>query len=210
MGIFFLVIGILAVLLLIAYCCYRIYVGYASEKILRGNRKQKHFLSALLTARFGKKYVLSDLSLLGGGKGTDQRYYVTSEVILINAGGLFVIRSVPGNGLIDLSGEETWFRLLNDQSNPFPNPFEQNEIFVRLLKSLFRYEKIPNVPIYNIVVFTGNRVKFNQKMNGLLQVNHLIPYLCDMKKNSFLKLTERQRILRALQKHGKVLGEKKN
>ncbi|MBE6563777.1 MAG: NERD domain-containing protein [Ruminococcaceae bacterium] len=205
MKIVFIVLAIVIVLALIAFFSYKLYCSFAADSILKGSRKNKHFLYLLLKTRFGSRYLLPDISLLGGGRDSTARYYVKSELLYLNSGGLFVIRSVPGNGLVDVTQNDTWYRICNDRSFPFTNPFEQNEVFIRLLKSLFRYANIPNVPIYNIVVFTGNRVKFNQRQNGLLTANGLIPYMCDMKKNHFLSLPEQERILKTLKEHGKFL-----
>jgi len=203
MKIFFIVLAIVVALALIAFFAYRLYCVFAADSVLKGSRKDKRFLYRLLKARFGGRYLLPDISLLGGGRDSNARYYVKSELLFLNEGGLFVIRAIPGNGLVDVTQNDTWYRICNDRSFPFTNPFEQNEVFIRLLNSLFRYTKITNVPIYNIVVFTGNRVKFNQRQNGLLTANGLIPYMCDMKKNRFLSRKERERILKALKEHGK-------
>lgn len=197
------VIAIFIVVVLIAFFSYRLYLVFAAESILKNRRNNKNFLYHLLAARFGGKWILNGLSLLGGGRDSNIRHYVTSEILFLHRGGLFVIKSLPGNGLIDVRQDNTWYRLINDKAIPFTNPFEQNEVFIRLLKSLFKYENIPNVPIYNIVVFTGKRVKFNQRMNGLLTADYIMPYMSDMKKNRFLSYFEMQRIFSALKKHGR-------
>ncbi len=182
----------------------KIYIQVSINSLLNGDRKSPHLLYRLMRIRFGSKYLFPELSLMGGSPENNARHYVHCELLFINAAGIFIMRSVEGNGYVDCTRGDSWYRLINDRTIPFTNPFEQNEVFIHLLKSLFQYEKIPNVPIYNIVVFTGKKIRLSQRMNGLVVLAQLVPFMESIGKNHFLKRAERKRLCIAVLKHARL------
>ena len=201
---FFLVLLILILAGAITLIIRKIYIQVSVNSLLNGDRKSPRLLYNIMKIRFGSKYLFPDISLLGSRPEENARHYVHCELLFINSAGIFVMRSVEGNGYVDCTQGDPWYRLINDRAIPFTNPFEKNEVYIHLLKSLFQYEKIPNVPIYNIVVFTGKKIRLSQRMNGLVVLAHLIPFMENIGKNHFLKRSEKKRLCLAILKHAKL------
>lgn len=203
---FFIALGIIAFIALMLYLTWIVYSRLTARKIMRDGRRKKNFVYNYLSVRFGRNKVLRNISLpVSNPARPNGKYFVTAELIFLNRGGLFVINVVPGSGYVENISGGTWIRHLNDRQYQFVDPFVQNGVYIRAIKNLLRAERLENIPVHNIVLFTGRKVKFARQMNGLITLDDLTPFMVDLNKDRFLSGGEIRKIVKVLKNKHVVL-----
>lgn len=203
---FLIALGIIAFIAVMLYLVWIVYSRLTAKKIMRDGRKKKNFVYNYLSVRFGRNRALRNVSLpVSDPSGQNGRYLVTSELIFLNRGGLFVIKVIPGSGYVENVSGGTWSRYFNDRQYQFVDPFVQNGVCIRAIKQLFRAQRLENVPVHNIVLFTGRKVKFARQMNGLITIDDLTPFMIDLNKDRFLSPREIRMIIKIIKSKQVVL-----
>ncbi len=112
-------------------------------------------------------------------------YKDTCEIdhILIGGFGVAVIETKNLSGEITGSGQQLTHKIGN-KVNKFYNPQLQNETHVKNVRYHLRKSEFKDVPIYSIVVFTSDNIKFPQEIGiHLSQLERVIKSLPDKNYN---------------------------
>lgn len=133
-------------------------------------------------------------SLKNGGRAM-------SDLILVDSGGVFVIRIKTFPGRIDNSNRALWTVTNTKGVGEFPNPFEQNKYAVTAVNDLLQLESLYNVPTHNIVVFSHKKVAFKINSEKLLTAERLIDTIKDLNRNRFLTGKEINATIGAIKNH---------
>ncbi len=200
MGKFFLIIGIAAIVVAILYLVLYIWSRMQSVKILRNYRNHRNFGFGYLSLRFSRRRTLKNVRLFSYDYVNQGKKLVNVELLFVNKGGVFVIKQVPGDGYVEIRNDGPWKRTLNDRTFTFPDPQKANENAYEAIRQLLREEHVNNVPVYNIVLFTGRKVKFSKQVNGVINADDLTPFFIEYNKDRFLVGSEMRKIIRTVQK----------
>ena len=188
---FFSTIGILLLVAVVLSIIWIVYSRITARKIMQKGRNKSNFTFNYLSLRFSRLNTINDVKLIvrnpnvvGGRSVSD------IGLVFVNRGGIFVIESVRGSGFVDINEGGKWNRIINDKFNTFDDPFIKNTQRVKDMKTFLRDEGVENIPVHNIVVFTGRTVKFSKRLNGLITANDLTPFMIDLNKDRFLSHKE--------------------
>jgi hypothetical protein len=124
-----------------------------------------------------------------------------ADLVLVDNGGVFIIRIKNFPGKIDNSNRATWTVENSKGVGEFPNPFEQNRYALSAVDSILKREKLYNVPKHNVVVFSQKRTVFKIRSEKLVTADNLIETLNDINKNRFLTGKEVNATLTAIKSH---------
>jgi len=189
-------IAVLIVFLL--WLIWKIYSRIIAGKILENGRGKKNFAYNYLSVRFSRINTMKDVRLpVDTAKGK-----IMAEVgtVYVNRGGIFVINTVRGSGYVENYYNGVWCRTMNDVQYRFNDPFVENLPRVKAMKVFLRGERISNIPIHNIVLFTGEKIKFARHMNGLITADELTAFMKDLNKDRFLTKSEIKMVVKTIKK----------
>lgn len=165
-------------------------------KLLASNDRGADFVYRLLRTAFpASKIIRSPILPLDNGQRA------IADLILVDCGGVFVIRVKNFPGEIDNSNRATWTVKNSKGVGEFPNPFEQNRYALSALDGILKREKLYNVPKHNIVVFSQKRTTFKIRSEKLTTADNLIETLKDLNRNRFLTGKEVTTTLTAIKNH---------
>jgi hypothetical protein len=111
-------------------------------------------------------------------------------LILVDRGGVFVIRIRHFSGAIDNTDRQVWTVRNHKGIAEIPNPVEQNRNGTRAVDAMLKQNKILNVPVHNLVVFTGRQVRFRMCTDHVMTAEHLLDTVRDLNRNKFLSQVE--------------------
>ena len=194
------VTAVLLVLVIIAVIVHYLKTQAETEKLLNNGKRDGNFVYNLLRTYFSKGHIFKRI-LLPVLPSNGEFKPLPTDLILVERGGIFVIKTVNASGAIDNSMPTSWFVHNSKGVFEIPNPFEQNFLSVRTIKEILRREKIYNIPLYNIVVFTGRKVTFKKRSEKLFSADYLLPALSDMNRNKFLSQNEISSVILAIKKY---------
>lgn len=173
-----------------------------AAKILQSGRKSNNFIFNLLATTFPRKNIFKNVIIpVSRNEGGN----VTTDLILVNHGGIAVIKECREVGKIDNPVKGDWTKVNGSDVQTFPNPFEQNIPAMRAIEQIVKHEKLYNIPIRNIVVFSAanKNVQFKNKYEQLLLPGKVITAMRNMNQNRFLSYFEVYRTAEALRKYVK-------
>ncbi len=190
--------ALLAVIVLIVAIHY-LHTRSMAKRILKRGTRGRDFLYDLLrtsfpTGRLFKNVMLPQIL----SDGTEKR--VPCDLILVERGGVFVIRIKHLSGAVDNTDRRVWTVRNAKGIAEFPNPFEQNRQSTRTLDALLKRAKVYNVPIHNIVVFTGRQVRFRIRSDKLLTAERLLDCVRDQNSNKFLRAGEMAAVVNTIRR----------
>lgn len=193
------VVAILLVIVVIAVIIHWLRTRAVIEKLLESNARGGNFLYDLLRTSFSRgrlirRTVLPEFM----PDGSIRR--APCDLILVERGGVFVIRVRNISGAVDNHGSE-WHINTRQGMISIPNPFDQNKPAVHAIKEILRRESVYNVPIYNIVVFTGKKVIFRNRSEKLMTADSVLDLLRDFNRNKFLNQDEISDAIAAIKKY---------
>ena len=165
-------------------------------KLLSTNERHGDFIYRLLRTTFPAAKILRQAVL-----PLDNGQRAMADLVLVDSGGVFVIRVKSFPGKIDNSNRATWTVENSKGVAEFPNPFEQNRYAISAIDGILKREKLYNVPKHNIVVFTQRRTVFRISSEKLLIADNLIEALNDINRNRFLTGKEVTEALNAIKSH---------
>ncbi len=165
-------------------------------KLLASNERNSDFIYRLLRTSFPASKILRQAVLpLDGGQRA------MADIILVDSGGVFVIRIKGFPGRIDNSNRSVWTVENSKGIGEFPNPFEQNRYALSAIDGILKRESLYNVPKHNVVVFSNKRVAFRIRSEKLTTAETLIETINDLNRNRFLTGKEINATLNAIKSH---------
>ncbi len=166
------------------------------NKLLSSNERGGDFVYRLLRTSYPASRILRSavLPLENGQRAM-------ADLILVDNGGVFVIRVKSFPGKIDNSSRATWTVENSKGVGEFPNPFEQNRYALSAIDGILKREKLYNVPKHNVVVFSQRRTAFRIRSEKLVTADNLIETINDINKNRFLTGKEVNEALAAIKSH---------
>ncbi len=190
------VCGALVVLTVISLLVYKGKMKATAQKLLGSNQRGGELIVKLLKTAFHSSRIITHavLPLENGQKAM-------ADIILVDRGGIFVIRVKTFPGSVDNSSRSSWAVTNHKGVGEFPNPFEQNKYAVQAIDELMKKEELYNVPKHNVVVFSQKRVTFKIRSEKLLTAERMIEALKDLNRNRFLNGKEISLTLAAIRKY---------
>ena len=186
---------LLAVVVIATYFYYK-QVKKVEKSLLRSSDRNANLAYLLLKNAFSSSRVLRHPVLI---MPNGQR--VQADLILVEGGGVYVIRVKDLSGMIDNSNRAVWTVTNRDGVNEFSNPFEQNRSALNAIDYILKKENIYNVPRHNITDFTQKRVAFKIRTERLTTAEHLTETIKDINSNKFLSSREINNVIMALKKY---------
>ena len=166
------------------------------EKLLSSNERGNDFVYRLLRTTFPASKILRQAVL-----PLDNGQRAVADLILVDCGGVFIIRVKNFPGKVDNSNRSVWTVENSKGVGEFPNPFEQNRYALSAVDAILKREKLYNVPKHNVVVFSQKRTAFKIRSEKLTTADNLIETLNDINKNRFLTGKEVNATLAAIKSH---------
>lgn len=200
------VVAILLVIVVIAVIIHWLRTRAKLEKLLGNTNRGGNFLYDLLRTSFSRgrlirRAVLPEFMPDGSVRRAP------CDLILVERGGVFVIRTRNISGAVDNQGPE-WRINTHQGLISIPNPFDQNKPAVHAIKEILRRESVYNVPIYSIVVFTGKKVVFRNRSEKLMTAENVLDLLHDFNRNKFLNQNEISDAIGAIRKYTAAANRK--
>lgn len=183
------VTAILLALVVLAVLIHYFRTRAMAEKLLRNGKRDGDFVYDLLKTSFPSGRLFKQAALpYVQPDGTAKR--VPCDLLLVDQGGVFVIRVKNMAGAVDNADKQVW--TVKNQNGIFEihNPFEQNRHGLKALEAILKREGVYNVPLYNLVVFSGKKVAFRVRSEKLLTAERLIETIRDINRNKFLSAGE--------------------
>lgn len=199
MGKFFIVLGVILSVVFMLWAAFVIYSRITAKKIMNEGRNKKSFTFNFLSMRFSRLDVLKNVNLhIDSPAVPNGRYIADIGLVFVNKGGLIIIDTVPGSGFVDINEGGQWSRSVNDKCYTFEDPFNHGRHKVKAMKTFLRNEGVENVPVNYVVLFSGKRVKFSKRLNGLITAEGLVPYIKDVNMDKYLTYREIRSVVRLL------------
>ena len=167
-----------------------------ASKLLSSNERGGDFVYRLLKTSFPASRILRQAVL-----PLDNGQRAMADLVLVDSGGVFVIRVRNFPGKVDNSNRATWTVENSKGVGEFPNPFEQNRYALSAIDGILKREQLYNVPKHNVVVFSQKRTVFKIRSEKLTTADNLIETLKDINKNRFLTGKEVNETLTAIKSH---------
>ncbi len=165
-------------------------------KLLSSNNRGGDFIYRLLRTTYPASRILRSAVL-----PLDNGQRAMADLILVDSGGVFVIRVKNFPGKVDNSNRTTWTVENSKGVGEFPNPFEQNRYALSAIDGILKREKLYNVPKHNVVVFSQKRTAFRIRSEKLVTADNLTEMINDINKNRFLTGKEVSEALTAIKNH---------
>ncbi len=186
----------LVILTLLALWIYSKKVKTNVARLLSSNDRGGDFVYRLLKTAFPASKILRQAVL-----PLDNGQRAIADLVLVDCGGVFIIRVKNFPGKIDNSNRSVWTVENSKGVGEFPNPFEQNRYALSAIDGILKREKLYNVPKHNVVVFSQKRTVFKIRSEKLTTADNLIETLNDLNKNRFLTGKEVNATLTAIKSH---------
>lgn len=137
--------------------------------------------------------------------------YAEMDAVLILRSGVYVIELKSHNGKIINGDTKYWTQIYNDKRISFYNPLYQNTTHSKVITNIFKSEGQYNVPVYNVVVFSSQKVTFTNSYHNLVLMDDLLKYIKKTGKNDALSIAQTSRlrtILRSYIRSGRKVEQK--
>ena len=203
-----------ALFVLAAFCFWKLAVWLSSyaarKKILAGKgAASKEATSVVLISHFGEFAVHPNVCLpIRTGKF---HVYCKVDNIIVLPSCIAVIQVETMRGQIFCGGGAVWHQSLrlqngSHQETDFDNPIINNERNIIALAQILERERIAPPPIYNIIIFSSDRVIFSEESPEVYTLSKAIEKMkaISVTKNSKEKkipFKEKRRIIHAIKKH---------
>ena len=196
---FFVTVGIIAFIVIVLVVIWNVYSRMLSKKIMKEGRNKKNFTFNYLSTRFSRLNTIKNVNLVVKDSSAQSGKSVADiGLVFVNRGGIFVIDTVPGSGYIEVNERSEWNRVINDKSYTFEDPIIKNGYRAKKMKQFLRDEEIVNIPVHNLVVFSGKRVKFSKRLNGLITADELTEYMIDLNKYRIMSKSEIRDVIKLI------------
>ncbi len=179
----------LLALIVLAVLIHYLRAKVMANHLLKRGTRGRNFVYELLRTSFPAGRIFKNARIpyrLSDGT----KAFAPCDLILVDRGGVFVIRVKSLSGSVDNTDSQVWTVRNKKGVAEFPNPVEQNRNGTKALNALLKREKILNVPLHNLVVFTGRRVRFRMCTDRVMTAEHLLDAIRDLNRNKFLSAGE--------------------
>lgn len=162
-------------------------------------RESEQRIDAMLKKAFGESAVITGIYL--PYINLDYEKHAEIDHIVCIRSGVYVIEVKSHNGFIRNPNEHDWWQTYNDKKIRFYNPLRQNNTHCKILQDILKSEGQYNVPLYNVVVFTSNRVTFSHKYDNLIRQPELVGYIRRTGKKNAMSSQQTARIRSIIKAH---------
>ena len=177
----------------------------ARKKIMSQKQEaSKEATSVLLLSHFGEFSVLPNMYIPSrNGKFT---LYSKVDNIVILPSCIAVVHVESMRGQIFGGSASTWHQSVRmpggeRKETDFENPILVNEKNIIALTKIFEREKIPTPPIYNIIIFSSDKVLFSDEMAEVYSLSAAIAKLKTLAKGKKVPLKERMTWRKTIKKY---------
>ena len=192
--------AVLLALVVIAVLVHYFRTRAMAEKLLKNGKRDGNFVYNLLKTSFPSGRLFKQVALpYFMPDGTAKR--VSCDLLLVDRGGVFMIRVKNMSGAVDNADKQVWTVKNQNGITEIHNPFEQNRYGLKALETILKREGVYNVPLYNLVVFSGKKVVFRVRSEKLLTAERLIETIRDMNRNKFLSAGEMAATVSAIHRY---------
>lgn len=197
------------VFIIISFCFWRLAVKLSSLAARKKIMAQKHeaskeATSVLLLSHFGEFSVLPNVYLPAkNGKFT---LYGKVDNIVILPSCIAVVHVECMRGQIFGSHEAIWHQSVRlpggkRKETDFENPVLVNEKNIITLTKIFEREKIAIPPIYNIIIFSSDKVLFSDEMAEVYSLSSAVSKLKALAKGKRIPFKERLNLRKTIKKY---------
>lgn len=116
------------------------------------------------------------------------------DAIVVIRSGVFVIELKSHNGKIICPDTNRWTQIYNDKRISFYNPIYQNDSHVKVINRILKNEGQYNVPVYNIVTFSSNRVTFTKEHKQIVKLDELVKHIKKLGKSEAVSISQTTRV----------------
>ena len=171
-----------------------------TAKILQYGKDSEYYIYDICSAVQNSETVFRGLHLpVEGETGV---YYAVLDVIAVNRGGIAVMKVNNSRGQIINPRTGNWIQRNRSGFLKFRNPFEQNDKNISALSDALKKAGFKKkIPIKNLVVFTYDEVRFNERYASLLTAGDVAPFLRNMDEYRSLTKKDIAAICGILEKH---------
>lgn len=195
---FFITCIVIAIIFLLMYAIWVVYSRITANRIMRESRNKKNFTYNYLSMRFSRLNTMKNVRLLIKDRFTGAERAAKIGTVFVNRGGIFVIETVYGSGFIEVEEGGKWSRFINDKQYAFDDPLKVNSKRAKAMKDFLKSQDVDNIPVHNVVVFTGKRIDFSKKINGLVTAPELPGYLTDANMDRYLNRLEIRKVVKLI------------
>ncbi len=149
-------------------------------------------LKEILEDAFSSAAVFTNVYIPYSSGNRDRCTEIDAIVVIQN--GIFVIELKSHNGKIICSDSNRWTQIYNDKRVSFYNPIFQNESHIKVINRILKNEGQYNVPIYNLVVFSSNKVTFTKEYKQVVNLDSLVRNIKSTGKNETISIAQTSRI----------------
>ena len=197
------------VFVIVSFCLWKLAVklsSLAARKKIMANKTEasKEATSVLLLSHFGEFSVLPNMWL----PSREGKYTLYGKVdnIVILPSCIAVVHVESMRGQIFGGSSPTWHqsvRLQNGERREidFENPVLSNEKNIIALTKIFEREKIATPPIYNIIIFSSDKVLFSDEMAEVYSLSPAIVKLKSLAKGKKIPFKERLTLRKTIKKY---------
>jgi hypothetical protein len=190
----------------------------ARRKILaQNNAASKEATSVILISHFGEFAVRPNVCLpIRTGK-TFMYGKIDNIVILPTCIAVVQVESMRGQ-IFGNMGKHIWHQSVRmpdgeRKEKDFENPISNNERNIVALSKILEHEKITPPPIYNIIIFSSDKVVFSEECPEVYSLTAAINKMKALAKrnakNAKITFSERRRLIRAIKKYSVPVNKAK-
>ncbi len=150
----------------------------ASSKMLWYGREREYYIYEMLSSYFPRKNIFRNLSF--PVKKGEERLWTEVDIVCVTHGGVVVIEVKGAKGQIDNPESGEWTQRYGEKVLTFQNPHEQNHGHVIAVENALKRAGIMKLPIYNVVVFTEQNVKFRYRHKWLMRPEQIVDFVAEL------------------------------
>lgn len=146
------------------------------------------------------------LEVLCGGRNVIRNVYfpvsgdygektTKADYIVVNSGGVIILTVKSMNGYIENPMRGDWRRFGNDGTVQFENPFENGNVNVRAVSELLNTDKISDIPVKSVIIFTRSDVKFKNKFSQIFSPARAVSYIENQRRTHVIDKKTEERII---------------
>ena len=205
------IIIVISCLLGAIYIC-SIFLKKNRYKQIQGKKISRHaLLHETLCSEFFRKNVFTGYFFPSAKDSNGViRKYSRIDSLLVTRGGVAIISICDKSGRIDNSKQDIWVQSLHDKITEFENPSIKNETNKKIVYDILKGNRINNIPLYNIVVFTEKNTELLAEGENVFCIEELPVMLRQLNHESALTLIEMFKIRQALDSQKRTHSEVKS
>lgn len=175
------------------------------KKILSYGRPSEEAATMFFRAQLGEGNVLEN-RWLECKDSAGQKMYTEIDDIIVTRGGIFCVEVKSLVGMITSDNDTVWHQSVRTRSGEmkeldFRNPILQNSRHTEAVKLLLSCKGIPLPPVYNIVIFTSEKVAFSTPRKEIYTLKGGTERMRRLSSKKLLSKKARREIIRTINKN---------